>query len=116
MAHPAIKVSIIVMAISVIYAYIQQIKKDNRAEKLELWVKDNYPDIYKTLPWFQRKLLKSEVSLVIINTKKLIDDNDFYEMYRQVKSFDKKIYIGVAIGILSIVFIILTSHFLGWDI
>lgn len=116
MAHPAIKVSITVCAVSIVYAYIQHIKKDNKAGNLEKWVRDKYPEIYNDLPWVQRKLLKSEVSLNIINNKKLIDDSDFNFMYKELKVFDKKFYISLAIGILGLIFTFITSRFLGWEI
>ena len=61
MAHPAIMFSITVSAVSIVYAYIQHIKKDNKAGNLEKWVRDKYPDAYNSLTWVERKLLKSEV-------------------------------------------------------
>ena len=72
MENPAIKISISVMAISIIYAYIQLIKKDNKAGSLEKWVKDKYPEAYEGLPWVHKKLLKSEVALNIINNKNVL--------------------------------------------
>ena len=116
MAHPAIMFSISVSTVSIVYAYIQQIKKDKKAENLEKWVRDKFPEIYNDLPWVHRKLLKSEVSLNIINNKKLIDDSDFEFMYKELKSFNKKLYISLAIGILGLIFTFFTSHFLGWEI
>jgi hypothetical protein len=116
MAHPAIMFSISVSTVSIVYAYIQQIKKDKKAENLEKWVRDKFPEIYNDLPWVHRKLLKSEVSLNIINNKKLIDDSDFEFMYKELKSFNKKLYISLAIGILGLIFTFITSHFLGWGI
>jgi len=116
MAHPAIMFSISVSAVSIVYAFVQQIKKDRRAGSLEKCVRDKYPEIYNDLPWVQRKLLKSEVSLNIINNKKLIDDSDFNFMYKELKVFDKKFYISLAIGILGLTFTFLTSYFLGWEI
>ncbi len=116
MAHPAIMFSISVSAVSIVYAFVQQIKKDRRAGSLEKCVRDKYPEIYNDLPWVQRKLLKSEVSLNIINNKKLIDDSDFNFMYKELKVFDKKFYVSLAIGILGLIFTFITSYFLGWEI
>jgi len=116
MAHPAIMFSISVSTVSIVYAYIQHIKKDNKAGNLEKWVRDKYPEIYKDLPGVHRKLLKSEVSLNIINNKKLIDDSDFELMFKELKAFNKKLYISLAIGILGLIFTFFTSHFLGWEI
>jgi hypothetical protein len=116
MAHPAIMASISLTAVSVIYAFIQQIKKDNKAEKLENWVRDKYPEVYDDLPWLHRKLLKSEVVLTVINKKKLLNDTDFELMYKEVTAFNKKFYISLAIGILGLTFTIVTSYFLGWEI
>lgn len=116
MAHPAIKVLISVSAVSIVYAYIQHIKKDNKAGNLEKWVRDKYPEIYDSLPWVHKTLLKSEVSLNIINNKKLIDDSDFNFMYKELKVFDKKFYISLAIGILGLTITFVTSYFLGWEI
>jgi len=116
MAHPVIMFSISVSAVSIVYAFVQQIKKDRRAGSLEKWVRDKYPEIYNDLPWVHRKLLKSEVSLNIINNKMLIDDSDFNFMYKELKSFNKKFYISLAIGILGLTFTFLISYFLGWEI
>jgi len=116
MAHPAIKVSISVSAVSIVYAYIQHIKKDNRAGNLEKWVRDKYPETYDSLPWVHKKLLKSEVSLNIINNKKIIDDSDFELMFKELKTFNKNLYISLAIGILGLTFTFVTSYFLGWEI
>ena len=116
MAHPAIMFSISVSAVSIVYAYVQHIKKDNRAGNLEKWVRDKYPEIYNDLPWVHRKLLKSEVSLNIINKKKLIDDCDFEFMYKELKAFNKKLYISLAIGAVGLTFTFIVSYFLGWKI
>lgn len=116
MAHPAIMFSISVSAISIVYAFVQQIKRDSRAGNLEKWVRDKYPEIYNDLPWVHRKLLKSEVSVNIINNKKLIDDSDFELMFKELKAFNKKLYISLAIGILGLIFTFFTSYFLGWEI
>ncbi len=116
MAHPAIMFSISVSAVSIVYAYVQQIKKDSRAGNLEKWVRDKYPETYDNLPWVHRKLLKSEVSLNIINNKKLIDDSDFEFMYKELKAFNKKLYISLAIGILGIAFTIIASKYFGLEI
>jgi hypothetical protein len=116
MAHPAIMFSISVSAVSIVYAYVQHIKKDKRAGSLKQWVRDKYTDAYNSLPWVHRKLLKSEVSLNIINNKKLIDDSDFELMYKELKAFNKKLYISLAIGILGLTFTFVTSRFLGWEI
>lgn len=96
MAHPAIMFSISVSTISITYCFIQLIKKDNKAGNLEKWVRDKYPETYNDLPWVHRKLLKSEVSLNIINNKKL--------------------YISLAIGMLGLTFTFINSYFLGWEI
>ena len=116
MVHPAIMFSISVSAVSIVYAYIQQIKKDSRAGHLEKWVRDKYPETYDSLPWVHRKLLKSEVSINIINNKKLIDDSDFELMFKELKAFNKKLYISLAIGILGLTITFVTSYFLGWEI
>ncbi len=116
MAHPAIKVSIIVMAISVIYAYILQIKKDNKADKLRKWVMKKYPEVYDSQPWHHRKMLKSEVVLNVINKKKLIDDEEFENMYSDVNANNKKFYVLLALGIAAIAFIVIASKYFGLEI
>ncbi len=116
MAHPAIMLSISVSAVSIVYAYIQHIKKDRRAGNLEKWVRDKYPETYDNLPWVHRKLLKSEVALNIINNKKLIDDSNLELMFKELKAFNKKLYISLAIGILGLTFTFVTSYFLGCEI
>lgn len=113
MAHPAIMASISVTTISVVYAYILQIKKDRRADKLRDWVAEKYPDVYNDLPWGYRKMLRSEIGINIINKKKLIDDSDFDKMYKELKASDKRFYILLATGVLGIAFTIIASKYFG---
>lgn len=116
MAHPAIIASISVAAVSSVYAYILQIKKDRKAVELRNWVIDHYPEVYDAQPWHQRWLLKSEVVLKAIYKKNQIDDTEFISRYDEMRASDNRFLISLGIGVLAIVFTIVGSKYLGWEI
>ncbi|NIP32041.1 MAG: hypothetical protein GTN59_16370, partial [Candidatus Dadabacteria bacterium] len=61
-------------------------------------------------------MLRSEIGINVINKRNLIDDELFNIKYRELKEFDNKIYISLGICILGIVFTVVASKYLGWEI
>lgn len=115
MAHTAIIASLSIASVSSAYAYILQIKKDRKADKLINWGIDHYPEIYDAQPWHQRRLLKSEVVLKAINKKNLINDTEYLSRYDEMNASDNRFLISLSLGILAMVFAIIRSKYFGWE-
>jgi hypothetical protein len=94
-----IKVLIGLMCASALYAFICSILQDRKANRLSEWVQKHYPDIWKSLPWIFRKLIKRDAALRRINHFNLIRDKVFEENYAAVRYYDRHILLSIFAGL-----------------
>ena len=94
-----INVLIGLMCVSALYAFICLILQDRKAKRLSGWVQKHYPDIWKSLPWILRKLIKRDAALRRINYFNLIKDKVFDKKYTAVRYHDRHILLGIFAGL-----------------
>ena len=83
---------------------LQEIK----ARKLARLVKEQYPDVWKSLPWIYRRIMKAEFGLRQIHQSQLINDSVFNEGYTAVQKLNRHIWLSL---LCSIVLLIIVGAF-----
>ena len=105
-----IKILIALMCASTLYAFICSILQDRKANRLSGWVHKHYPDIWKSLPWILRKLIKRYGALRQINHFNLIKDKVFDERYAAVRYYDRHILIAIFAALVFLGIVLLLGY------
>lgn len=94
---PAVIVLVSAAVASVCAAFLFQIRLQRAARSLERWVVEKHPDLWKQLPWVQRKLV-AQAGLDLLRKGTLKHDGEFLTLYRQVSYWKQRMLVALLLG------------------
>jgi hypothetical protein len=84
-----------IAVLSVSYSIICSFLQERKGKKLLRWVKMQYPEMWKSIPWALRYIVTSDIGLRRIQRAQQIDNAFFNEEYVAIKKYNKHIWLSL---------------------
>jgi hypothetical protein len=114
MASPQIKILLSLAAVSIVYAFVCQIRMTQMASRLSRWIQKERPDLWSELNYVARNWHGGHPGLKILKRRNVVGLPVFDQEYEQLHSMERKFFWGVGIGSMCIGVLIMGFVFLGW--
>ena len=114
MASPQIKILISLAAVTIIHAFVCEIRLTRKASKLANWFQKERPDLWSELNSFARNYNGGYPGLKILYRRNAVGLPLFDQQYEQLRSLERKFLWGIGIGSVCIGLVIMGSKFWGW--
>jgi hypothetical protein len=114
MASPQIKILISLAAVSILYAFVCNIRLSRRASKLANWLQKERPDLWSELNFVARNWNGGQPGLKLLYRRKAVGLPAFYQQYEQLQSIERQLVWGVVIGSVCIGLVVIGSRLWGW--
>lgn len=114
MTSPQIKILISLAGISLVYAFVCEIRLSQKARQLAEWVKNVRPELWAELNVVARNWNGGHPGLKLLYRKRVIDLPKFDREYKQVQALERKLLWGIGIGVGCLCLLFLGLRFLGW--
>ena len=114
MASPQIKIFVSVAAVSIVYAFVCEIRLSRKARKLGSWLQEERPDLWSKLNFFARNWNGGLPGLKLLYRKNVVGPSRFDQQYEQIHFIERKLLWGIGIGSVCIGLVLIGSRFLGW--
>lgn len=101
-------------AISLVYAYVCEIRQDIGYHRLRDWVEENHPDAWATLNAVHRHALGGRIGLRALHRGPLAHDPAFSDRYLPISRMERRKLQGMAVGAIAIGMTIVGTMFWGW--
>ena len=114
MTSPQIKIMISLAGISIVYAFICQIRLSQKARKLSIWLEKKYPDLWAELNFIAKNSNGGFPGIKILYRNKTENLPKFDQEYEQLRSLERRMLWGIAMGIMCIGSLIIGLEYFGW--
>ena len=114
MASPQIKILISLSAVTIIYAFVCEIRLSRKARKLANWLQKQRPELWSELNSFARNYNGGHPGLKILYRRNAVGLPLFDQQYEQLRSLERKLLWGIGIGSVCIGLVIIGSKFWDW--
>ena len=114
MASPQIKILISLAGVSLVYAFVCNIRLSRKARKLANWLQKERPDLWSELNSFAKNYNGGHPGLKILHRRNVVGLPLFDQQYEQLHSLERKLLWGIGIGSVCIALVIAGSKFWGW--
>jgi len=114
MTSPQIKVLISLGAVSVVYAFICEIRLIQKARILADLIKNERPELWQSLNVIARSWNGGHPGLKLLYRNKVVGISKFDREYIKLHALERKLVWGVIIGSACIGLVAFGINFLGW--
>ena len=114
MASPQIKILLSLASISLVYAFVCQIRMSRKASHLAKWLQKERPDLWAKLNFVARNWNGGHPGLKILYRRKVVGFPRFDQEYEQLRSMELKFLWGIGIGLVCIGLLFPGLRFWGW--
>jgi hypothetical protein len=116
MASPQIKILISLAAVSIIYAFVCQIRLSRKACELAKWLQKERPDLWSDLNFIARNWNGGQPGLKLLYRRNVVGLPRFDQEYEQLHSVERRLLWGIVIGSVCIGLVLMGSKFWGWPL
>ena len=116
MTSPQAKILIVIACVSIVYAFVCQIRISRKAGKLSEWLRKECPDLWSEVPLLARSWNGGQPGLKILYRKNVVGHPKFDQEYEELASMERKQLWGVGIGAMCIGLVIMGSIYWGWQL
>ena len=114
MTSPPIKILISLAGVSLIYAFVCNIRLTRNASKLAKWLQKERPELWSGLNFVARNWNGGQPGLKILYQRNAVDLPDFDQQYKQLRSIERHLLWGVIIGSACIGLVLIGFEFWNW--
>ena len=114
MANPQIKILISIAAISIIYAFVCEIRLSRKASKLANWLQKERPDLWSELNFVARNWNSGLPGLKILYRRNVVGLPNFDQRYELLHSMERQLIWGIVIGSVCIALVVVGFRYWGW--
>jgi hypothetical protein len=111
-----VKILISLAAVSLVYAFICQIRLSQKAGKLADRVKEKCPDLWSELNPIARNINGGYAGLKLLYQKNTAAFTQLDQEYRKLQSIERHLLGGIITGFISIGFVLVGVTFWGWKV
>lgn len=114
MASPQIKILLSLGALSIVYAFVCNIRLTRKASKLANWVQKERPDLWSELNVIARNCNGGHPGLKLLYRRNVVGLPSFDQQYKQLHSMERQLIWGIIVGLVCIGLVIIGLKFWGW--
>lgn len=114
MPSPQIKILLILAGISIIYAFVCEIRLSQKASQLAKWVRKERPDLWSELNFVARNWNGGHPGLKMLHRRKVVGLPRFDQEYEQLHAMEQKFLCGLGVGVICIGLLLTGFRFFGW--
>jgi len=114
MTSPQIKIMISLASISIVYAFICQIRLSQKARKLSKLLENKCPDLWAELNFVAKNSNGGLPGIKILYRNKTDKLPKVDRQYEQLRFLERQLLSGIAIGICCIGLIAVGLNYFGW--
>ena len=114
MISPQIKILIIIAVVSIIYAYVCNIRLIRMATRLSDWLQKERPDLWSKMNVVARNWNGGLPALKLLYRRNVVDLPDFNQQYGELHIIERRLFLGIVIGLLCIGLILIGRSYWGW--
>ena len=109
MASPQIKILISLAGVSIVYAFVCNIRLSRKASKLANWLQKERPDLWSELNFVARNWNGGQPGLKLLYRRKVVGLPRFDQEYEQLHSIERQLLRGIIIGSVCIGLVLIGS-------
>lgn len=109
-----IKISLSLAGVSILYAYVCNIRLSRKAAKLANWLKKKRPDLWSELNFIARNWNGGQPGLKILYRRNVVGLPSFDQEYEQIRSMERQSLWGIVIGSVCIGLVFIGFRFWDW--
>jgi hypothetical protein len=114
MASPKIQILISLACVSVVYAFVCDIRMIRKASKLRKWVQQERPELWSELNFFARNWNGGHPGLKVLHRMNVVGLPWFDQQFEQLRALERKLLCGIIIGSVCMGLVIVGTRFWGW--
>ena len=114
MASLQIKILISIAFLSIVYAFICNIRLSKKASKIANWLHKQRPDLWSDLNFVARNWNGGQPGLKILYRRNVVGLPYFDQQYEQLHSIERQLLWGIIVGSVCIGLVIIGFKFWGW--
>jgi hypothetical protein len=114
MASPQIKILLSLAGVSIVYAFVCNIRLSRRASKLANRLQEERPDLWSELNFVARNWNGGHPGLKILYRRNGVDLPMFDQQYEQLRLMERKFLWSISIGSVCIGLVLIGFRFWGW--
>ncbi len=114
MASPQIVILVPLAVVSVVYAFVCDIRLSRKASKLRKWLQRERPELWSELNFFARNLSGGQPGLKLLYRRRVVGLPEFDRQYEQLRALQWKGLWSIGIGSVCIGLVLVGSRFWGW--
>ena len=114
MASLQIKILLSLAALSIVYAFVCNIRLSRKASKLANWLQKERPDLWSELNILARNGAGGQAGLKILYRRNVVGLPSFDQQYEQLHSMERQLLWGIIVGSVCIGLVIIGFKFWGW--
>ncbi len=115
MASPQIIILVSLAGVSIVYAFICDIRLSRKASKLRNWLQKERPELWSKLNFFARNWNGGHPGVKLLYRMKVVGLPWFDHQCEQLHALERKLLWGIIIGAVCIGLAIAGSKFWGWQ-
>ena len=109
-----VMIGVLVAAIAVVYAFVQNHRQVREGQAIKEWVLANAPQAWESLGPLHRRWLSPEVGLTLLRRRKVIDDPAFDQQFGKMREYGRKKLRALIIGMIAILIVLVGTKLFGW--
>lgn len=114
MTSPQIKILLSLAGISIVYAFVCEIRIARKARDLAKWLQKERPDLWSQLNFVARNWNGGHPGLKILYRRNVVDLPTFDREYKQIHSMERKFLWGLGVGLVCFGLLFIGLGFWGW--
>ena len=114
MDSPQIKILISLAAVSIVYAFVCNIRLSRKASKLANWLQKERPELWSELNFVAKKWNGGHPGLKLLYQRNVVGLPRFNQQYEQIHSVERQLFWGIIMGSVCIGLVIIGYKFWGW--
>ena len=115
MASPQIVTLVSLASVSVVYAFVCDIRLSQKASKVRKLLQRERPELWSKLNFFARNWNGGHPGLKLLYRRNVVDLPEFDQQYEQLRSLERKILWGIGLVSVCIGLVIVGSKYWGWE-
>ena len=114
MPSPEIKILLVLASVSIVYAYVCQIRMTRKASHIAGWLQKERPELWSELNVVARNWNGGHPALKLLYRRDIVDLPRFELEYGELRAIERKFFQGLGVGVVCFGVLIAGFVFLDW--
>ncbi|NNJ95176.1 MAG: hypothetical protein HKP57_10560 [Halobacteria archaeon] len=114
MTSPGIKILLVLASVSIVYAFVCEIRLSRKASRVASWLQKERPGLWSELNIVARNWKGGYPALKILHRRNVVGLSRFDREYAQLRAIERQLFRGVGTGVVCLGALIAGFLFLDW--